>query len=1075
MGNIDAKMVRIYKIPTHKFFTKEEDECYKSKEHKKSDVEDMIKENKEIRFVSEKKLYKKNIIAIFENDIVRLALKDRNETKPDMQLLNEIVFLEVYHLDILRQIIKNGCNVGDNRYIFFTATTGQQRNQTVVLIRLDFYLKYKRNITCGLDIARINKSGGQNAGKYISYNALVLSTSVPFENKIDLDRCIVVRGLETVVDELVKYLDELVKYLDVNKMEVLKDYIHYIDKDGNQGIKIEHTDGAGMFLPSEQPKSFQVRGRYIKGAMFPFDFRKFSLEVAHNTKVIDYKGLEHDIIKEDIRYIFTTSQFKNCDYYDSWDEYKQICKEEDIELTVNSWASDPTELVRWAYQFSQTMAYDADISGLHNVVVEYLNKCKRNLDFALEIVGLKFNPEKPKPLAEAISIYPNLIYDKKIMDNIKKKVGDERKKARISKFFVEGTYTYAMPDMYAFCEYLFMGKENPEGLVPKNQVYCKVYDDKNIENVCVLRSPHLSGYEFAKRKLIKSEECKKWFTGYDTVVSIHDLITKTLQMDVDGDELLITHQKEIWDLAEDKPPLFYEMAKADPIQIADDAIFDALRKAFENCLVGFISNGESRLWNVESKDNIDDDLICIETAYNNYSIDYPKTGINLNLEKYPEIWRKHLQYVGDFANDIEPSVKKPYFFSGKEKKKISDVTECKKYYEPYNDSIMNRIFTQIDQGVVRAFSYSEKDGEFDYHMLMNNEKNVDGKPKYKVRTNAKYYYNLMKTLVELKRVEKKLSQKYKSTPTNNENDQEEKKSEFLLFYYECVKRIKEVFTDEYYNENLAVNTMVHILYNQDALSGYFPDILWECYGHVVVRNISNNLNNGYVPVSSKRKAYKQAMIGNEEAEKKIDELLHKEPLVITKNEFKLINSMTKNNKATVQSKVVFSLLCMYKAMVMNSKRNAEDIWLRIYMNKQQRKKKSKKKNGKNEKKVCHNFSELDKLSNVSNGESKIKMGVMEDNDFFKIRYKPYKYYEIQFRQDTSSEAFKIPEYRNALPELYNFARYTDKVVRICTECGKKFLVDNEKDRSITCGDVCKNLRIQRQKAQSYKAKKLTEN
>ena len=1045
MGNINAKMVRIYKIPTHKFFTEEENECYK---RKKSDVEDLIKENTEIRSASKKELYKKNIIAIFENDIVRLALKDRNETKPDMQLLDEIVFVEVYHLDILRQIIKNGCNIDDKRYIFFAATTGQQRNQTVVLIRCDFYLKHKRNITCGLDIDRINNSGGQNAGKHISYNALILSTSVPFKNKIDLDRCIVVKGLETVVDELVKYLD-------VDKMEVLKGYIHYTDKNGNKGIKIEHTDGAGMFLPGEQPKSFQVRGRYIKGAMFPFNFRKFALEVAHNTIVTDYKGVKHDILKEDIRYIFTTSQFKNCNYYDSWDEYKQICKEEGIELTVNSWASEPTDIVRWAYQFSQTFPYDADISGLHDMVVEYLNKCKNDLDFALELVGLKFNPEKPKALAEAISIYPNLVYDKRMMDNIKKKVSEERKKARISKFFVDGTYTYAMPDMYAFCEYLFMGKKNPKGLVPKNQVYCKIYDDKeDIENVCVLRSPHLSGYEFAKRQLVKSDKCREWFTSYDTVVSIHDLITKTLQMDVDGDELLITHQKEIWDLAEDKPPLFYEMAKADPIQITDDAIFDTLKKAFDNCLVGFISNGESRLWNVDCKEKIDDDLICIETAYNNYSIDYPKTGINLDLEKYPEIWDKHVQYVGDFANDIEPSVKKPYFFIGKEGKAKSDGAKCSRYYELYNESVMNQIFTQIDKGVVRNFSYSETVGEFDYHMLMNNEKNDDGKPKYRVRTDAKYYYNLMKTLVELKKIEKKLSQ-------NNSKD--EKVNDFSLFYYECVKRIKEVFTDKYYNENLAVNTLIHILYNQDALSGYFPSILWDCYGYIVVRNISNNLNNGYIPVSSKRKAYNQAVIGNKEAEDRVDELLHKDPIVITENEFEQIHSLTENNKITAQSKVVFSLLCMYKAMTMNSKRKPEDVWLRIYMRKQQKKQKNKKQKGNIEKKVCHNFSELDKLSDVSNGESKIKMNLMVDNDFYNVRYTPYKYYEIQFKQDNSNGAFTIPKYKNALPELYDFGGYTDKVVRVCTECNKKFLVDSEKDRTVTCGDVCKKLRIQRQK------------
>lgn len=1045
MGNIKAGIVRIYKIPTHKFFTKEENECYESKENRKVYLDGLIKKNKDIRFVSKEKLYKREIIPIFENDIVRLALKDRKEIKPNMQLLDEIIFVEVHHLEILKQIIEKGCNISDKEYIFFTATTGQQRKKTVVLIRLDFYLKYKRNITCGLDIKRINNSGGQNAGKYISYNALILSTSVPFKNKIDLDKCIVVKGLET-------FVDELVKYLDMDTMEVLKNYIHYVDKNGNKGIKIDHIDGAGMYLPSEQPKSFQVRGRYIKGAMFPFDFRRFALEIAHNTIIIDYKGVKHEIIKEDIRYIFTTSQFKNHTYYNSWDEYKQICKEENIELTVNSWASEPTNLVRWAYQFSQTFPYDSDITDLHNMVVGYLNKCKTNLDFALELVGLKFNPEKPNPLAEAISIYPNLVYDKKVMDKIKKKVSNERKKARISRFFVEGTYTYAMPDMYAFCEYLFMGKENPKGLVPKNQVYCKVYNDKDIENVCVLRSPHLSGYEFAKRKLVKSDACKDWFTGYDTVVSIHDLITKTLQMDVDGDELLITHQKEIWDLAEDKPPLFYEMAKADPIQITNEAIFDTLKKAFENCLVGFISNGESKLWNVDCKEKIDDDLICIETAYNNYSIDYPKTGINLQLEKYPEIWKKHLQYIGDFAHDIEPSVKKPYFLSGKKGKKICSAN--KRYYEPYNESIMNRIYTQIDKGVIQQFSYSCTDGEFDYHMLMNNEKSNDGKPKYKVRTDSEYYYELIKTLIKLKKVEKFLSS---SIDTNDENDKEEK---FSLFNYECVKSIKELFlkTCYCYDENLVVNAIIHVLYNQDTLSGYFPSILWVCYGHIVVNNICNNLNNGYIPVSSKRKAYNQAIIGNEDTNKEIDELLHKKPFVITKNEFEKINAMTKDNKATVQAKIIFSLLCMYKAMLMNSKRNAKDVWLRIYVHKQKRKQKGKKTNI-----VCHNFSEVDKLAYVSNGQTKEKMKIMSDNDFYNIKYKQYNYYEIQFKQDNSGEAFKILEYKNALPELYDFAGYTDKVVRTCAECNKKFLVDSKKDRTITCGEVCKNIRIQRQK------------
>lgn len=1070
IGNIDAGQVRIYKFTTHKFFTKKENDIYKDKERNKTtDVDDEILKNEKIRSVNGKDLFEKNIIAIFESDLVRLALKDHKESKADMQLIKEIVFVKVQHMEILRQIINNGCNIFDKRYIFFTATTGQQRHQTVVLIEEDFYRKHKKNITCGLDIERINQRGGLNAGKYISYNALILSTSVPFENKIDLDKCIVVKGLETIVDELVKYLD-------VDSMKLYKEYIHYKDEAGNNGIKIEHTDGAGMFLPGEQISSFQVRGRYIKGAMFPFDFRKFAEKVAHNFIVTDYKGKEHDIIKEDIRYIFTTSQFKNCDYYDSWDEYKKICKEENIELTVNSWANEPTEKVRFAYQFLQTLRYNSNIDALKEIVCSYLNKCKNNLKYALEIIGLKFDPKKPKALAEAISLYPELVYDKRIINNIKQKVRDEMRYAKIGKFFVDGTYTYAMPDMYAFCEMLFMNSKNPEGLVPRNQVYCKVYDDnEDVKNVCVLRSPHLSGYEYAKRTLIKTNECKEWFVGYDTVVSIHDLITKTLQMDVDGDEVLITPEKAIWDLAEDTPPLYYEMTKAKRIIIDNEAIFDTLKKAFENCLVGFISNGETRLWNTESVEEVDDELICIETAYNNYSIDYPKTGVNLDLQKYPELWKRHLKYVGDFANGIKPQKKKPYFFIDKEKKSHKAV-EASNYrsFEKCTNSVMDRINTQICNKIVQRYKYSDADKEFDYRMLMNNEKNEEGKLKYEVKTSMSYYFQLVKLLIELKKQEKKLAQEYDDFVFEDNNDKENWDNKFSLFEFNCVRKIKDVFTNKYYNENLAVNTLIHIYYNQDCLSNYMPNILWKCYGHIIVRNIADNLKRGYVPKTTKRKSYKQAMKKdidkNAEVEKLIDELLHDKPLYIGKNEYEYILDMAdkKECKATPKSKVIFALLCMYKAKVTNSDRNPKDIWLRIYMGKQK-----KKKRNENVKIIRHNFSNLDKNSHVSNGTSKAILEKIRNdtNDFCKIKHVRNKYYEIQFALSNDDIEFEIERYSNCIPDLYEHAGFNDAIVRKCIECGKKFLVKDNKDRKKTCSEVCKNVRVARKKSESYSKKK----
>lgn len=1090
MSGINAGRVRIYKIPTHRFFTEAENTIYKDKKkkNKTSDVEAEILKNESIRSVADDKTYDSDIIAVFESDIVRLALEYNGYDKANMQLLKEIVYLEVYHLTILNQIIHNGCSIFGKRYVFFTATTGQQRNRTVTLVEEDFYKKYKRNITCGLSLEQINRIG-QNAGKYIAYNALILSASVPFENKIDLDRCIVVKGLET-------YVDEPVKYLDVDTLRVSDGYVHIKD-DEQSGIPIEHTDGAGMFLPGLQPKSFQIRGRYFKGAMFPFDFRTFATEVAQSTQIVDCYGKEHDIIEEDIQYIFTTSQFKNWKYYDSWDEYKRICKEEGIQLTVNNWNKEPSEKVRFSYQYIQTLPYDSDISGIQENVSSYLNRCKTDLDFALELVGLKYDESdsNPRPLVQALKLYPNLINDPRILQYVKDKVADERRYARMGKFLVDGTYIYIIPDMYAFCEYLFMGEKNPVGLIPKDYVYFKPYDDTEYNHVCVLRSPHLSGYEYGKRDLLKDDECKRWFTGNEVVVSCHDLISKVLQCDWDGDEVLVTPDESIWDLAENKPSLYYWMEKAEAITINDDSIFDTLKKAFENCLVGFISNGESRLWNVDSKEEIDDELICIETAYNNYSIDYPKTGKNLDLTIRQEIWKKHLKYVGDFHNDIKPEVHKPYFFIDKEGKS-KKTAEKSDLYAATNDSIMNRINKEVidESKIARRYKYGVT-GDFNYKILMNNEINEDGTPRYQVRPELKYYLNLCELLVQLKKEEADLAQRFEYSDTEDESDKNKKFLAFSLFEYRCISEIKKLFSrGGWYNEQLAVNTLVHVYYNQDKFYNYAPNILWNCYGDILLKNIKTNLNNPDFEIkASKRKAYKQVKIGNKKADEKISDLLadkhedKKNPIAISKEEYDAIFLGT--DKPTNRQKVLFALLCMYKDMLQKqsddkdtNKTDDKDTkkrkWLRIHVGQKNTQYKG----------VSYNFSRLDKIADVSNGQSKevIKDLLKEPSNFFKVKHlnhKTQEIYEIRFNcKQENPEGFTVNDLTYCIVSLYSYGSFNDKQIKTCVECGKKYFDKTPQNHKRTkkelyvCSDFCKQMRQVRQKRTSYlKNKEKSEN
>lgn len=214
MGNIKAGRVRIYKFNSFKALTDAENEIYNDITKKSEELLESIHKNGQVRKVDNKYLKEDYEIAIFENDITRLAFQDREITEAEYQLLDEIVYMEIFHDEIMWQILNDGIYIGGKKYMLFSATTGQVRNNTITLMRKDFFENHGGYLMVGLSRDRINghtnaykKEKGMNVGKYLSYNALPLSSSILPDNEIDIDRCIVVKGLETVVTDKVKYVD----------------------------------------------------------------------------------------------------------------------------------------------------------------------------------------------------------------------------------------------------------------------------------------------------------------------------------------------------------------------------------------------------------------------------------------------------------------------------------------------------------------------------------------------------------------------------------------------------------------------------------------------------------------------------------------------------------------------------------------------------------------------------------------------------------------------------------------------------------------------------------------------------
>ena len=94
---------------------------------------------------------------------------------------------------------------------------------------------------------------------------------------------------------------------------------------------------------------------------------------------------------------------------------------------------------------------------------------------------------------------------------------------------MNGKYLFISPDLYAFCEWLFLGEQNPRGLLQDGDVYTTQYRDG--DELACLRSPHLYR-EWAIRQNRRGLELDYWFGMTKCLyTSCHDLISRYLMFD----------------------------------------------------------------------------------------------------------------------------------------------------------------------------------------------------------------------------------------------------------------------------------------------------------------------------------------------------------------------------------------------------------------------------------------------------------------------------------------------------------------------------------------------------------------
>lgn len=761
-----------------------------------------LKINTGIRILNEGCLTDYKVISMFNSSLTRTL------NIPINSLTTDIFIVQTYFFDVLKDIILNGFLYKGEKYIFFTASAGQIRTKKSVFIKESLYKQYQQTILCGLSTEDINNQGGVNINKYIAYTALCNSATDVWDN-FNINKSIVVDDMETLVEGLVDYID----------------YESYKITRQIMQIPITHTDGCGMMLPKISSKNMMVRLPWIKGLTSPFPFDYFIKKANENIgfnfygKVKDIYGKEWDLIKDDIEVIFVKSQFKMWKYYSDWDNYKEKFVKYNCQANKCNVEEDLIPDSPVSYQILQTLT---DIT--YDELDKLCFKTKKDIlnignDFKtmLQILGVTKSNTNKNYFQQAVEIYPELLSDnftKEIFKDIKKSMV---KKARSGKVNIPNSkYTFIIPDLYAFCEYLILDDKNPKGLLENGQVYCSLYEE--IDKLDCVRSPHLYK-EHCVRNNVVDDLKKEWFITKGLYTSCHDLISKVMQFDVDGDTSLIFSNSDWVKIAErnmkDIVPLYYEMKTANKQLINNQNIYDSLILAYKGGNIGAISNDITKVWNSNRKDiNLDVvKLLCLE---NNFTIDYAKT-------LYKPIRPTHIKKeIKKYTQD-----KLPYFFIYAKNKERHQV-------EKRNKSTVNMLKDIIPNDKINFKSIGLNN--FNCKMLM--------------------YYND----VDINSDEAQLIiDKYNELDLKkyfmlNKKDSEEKYTN-IFYTYQLIR--EEIYSINN-NYKFVVDVLVKYLYKKKKTK--YKTTLWSCFGDEILDNIQRNirikLSEGYIQCENCNKLIK---------------------------------------------------------------------------------------------------------------------------------------------------------------------------------------------------------------------------
>lgn len=798
------------------------------------------------------------------------------------------------------ELCKTGFIVNGIKFRRLCAGSGQLRRNNVLFVNEKFYSQLEERMLCGLDKKRIGKI---NLAKFSAYYSLYSSST----NFISTPRVCVVNDYETILKnqevEWIYTKENGERDIERRTIDVK---INVWDGSGLVSVEMAKQWQNDLRL-DYTPSAFIVRSAWIKGLCVVFDWKRFAKEVAKKEYIVDAWGKKKHI--DDIDVILTTSQFKMWKKYKDWEEYLEYHKKYGhvwgCSRVNKKYDNNYTAL---NYQYIQSNFFTEDnIKKLAEFSIDWVRKvCTGDKIYVLlYLLGChetdksidEIEKSTGMNIAKALMYNDEILKDDYVRNRIYKSIEKKIRQLKIGKLLVEGSYEFAIVDPYAFCEYVFGMKV--KGLLKAKQLWQKRWVDKGSKEVAVFRSPLVSSNENQVLEVYSDDKCLDWYSNINSgvVLNIWDTtLMRASDGDTDGDLLLSTDNEYVVNsIDRNLPPITYDKSTIKEQTLTDTNFAKMDARSF-NTKIGFITN-------------LATSFFCLREQYDENSEEYKELTRRINLLRFhqgsaidagkgnvyispPSYWyrKQKIDYKNDTPEEIQRKQfynklcgdKKSYFMCYiypallnkykqyrksaermckvnfgcklselliKENKTDEEKKFIKNYYKYLpvltNNSTMNRLCRLIED-VDFDLKFCRTKENFDYTVLMN--ENI------KVNTEGSMYKKICEVINNHYKT-------YRETRSHM-SDIIENLEYFGIYHFDEGDDESNKVLNLYFDE--LENDLYKICSNKIELCNYVVDVLyrkfqnkpksflWCLFGDVIVDNLKNKTNIGYIPIESKQ-------------------------------------------------------------------------------------------------------------------------------------------------------------------------------------------------------------------------------